>query len=154
MSTRDGAAVVVGTTYASAAMLAPADRSAALIFVTTVALLLHLGMLIGTAHPGQLHAVNPTDAVGMPAGVLDVMPDAAAAQPAAEHSGASAAHLMLQLCLATVAAAVVVARPGPRRLVQSLRTEAGASDPPPRVREEHPPPPGRSRIDAGLVLRV
>jgi hypothetical protein len=136
-------------------MLAPADRSAALLFVATVALLVHLGMLFGAVPPGQLHAASPIDAVGMSRAVLDVVPDAAAAQPDPEHAGGAAAHLMLHLCLATAAAAVVISLPGPRRLVQPLGAEPAAGDPPClRVRGEHPPLPGRSRIDAGLVLRV
>lgn len=135
-------------------MLAPADRSAALLFAAAIALLLHLGMLLGAAHPGQLDAPSPSDAVGVSTAVLDGAPGAAAAQPAAEHPGAGA-HLMLQLCLATVAAAVVIGLPGPRRLVQPPRAQPAAGDPPsPRMPAEHPPPPGRSRIESGLVLRV
>ena len=138
-------------------MLAAAvpDRSAALLFAAAIALLLHLGMLLGAAHPGQLHAASPSDAVGMPTAVADVMPRASASQPAAEHPSGTAAHLMLHLCLATVAAALVLRLPGPRRLVQPPRAQAAAGDAPPsRVPAEHPSPPGRSRIDAGLVLRV
>jgi hypothetical protein len=101
--------------------------------VLCLALVLHLGMLVGGAH-APAHAEQQHSA------------------PAAD-----AGHLMLGVCLAVVGVGVglLVQRLAPRReavAVLSTRTAVARS----LVRRPSfwPPGPGRDRVEAGLVLRV